>query len=125
MIPKVKEPRSLPAEKFPQIKPQQAVAIKEAYANKDLTDSSSGQLKYMKKKISETIEEKNNSKSKYQSTVDDTEVPDQRPRKKVRKKFKENVQNLVLKKVHQKVLALLKVHKIVPKRVHFPQKSSQ
>ena len=38
------------------------------------------------------------------------------------KKFKKNVQNLVLKKVHQKVLALLKVHKIVPKRVHFPQK---
>ena len=41
------------------------------------------------------------------------------------KKFKKNVQNLVLKKVHQKVLALLKVHKIVPKRVHFPPKSSQ
>ena len=32
------------------------------------------------------------------------------------------MQNLVLKKVHQKVLALLKVHKIVPKRVHFPPK---
>ena len=45
--------------------------------------------------------------------------------KSVPKKFEKNVQNLVLKKVHQKVLALLKVHKIVPKRVHFPPKSSQ
>jgi len=88
IIPKVGQPNNLAAEGFPHAQPQQAVASRVAYTNKDLTDGINGQLKYFDQKLSEKISAKNSNKTKYQSTVEESDISVDKPRKKVRKKFK-------------------------------------